>query len=422
MLSLLQELETRWFINQYTSQDFFELYEWWGQVLYFGMDPTAESIHLGNLINFMSAVNFLLKWNKLIIVIGWATGMIGDPGGKENERSFIDPTTLQHNVDMITTQVETLLTNIEHISWQKIKSQVQIINNSIFYQDMSYIGFLRDIGKYITVNSMMTREAVKKRLTEAGKYISYTEFSYMLIQWYDFLKLYQDYKVRLQIAWSDQRWNITIWTELIRKIANTEVYGLTSPLILASNGKKFGKSEGNALRLDQNKTSALDMYNYFYNTQDDDVERYLKLFTLFSLDEIQNIILTHIQKPELRYGQKKLAEWILHILYDINTNTNISIITQYLKRDAQECKKCIDQLWNDKNSIIVDSSNLIDILIEIGLESSKWSAKKSILWWAISLNGNKVTDISYTIQSKDIYKNILILRKWKKFPLFVSIK
>ena len=189
----------------------------------------------------------------------------------------------------------------------------------------------------------MTRETIKKRLTEHGKSISYTEFSYMLMQGYDFFKLYQQHGVRLQIAGSDQWGNITMGTELIRKLSDESVYGLTAPLILASNGKKFGKSEGNALWLDSKKTNVSDMYNYFFNASDEDLPRYLKLLTLYSLDEIHRLVQEHMLNPQMRTGQKKLAEGIMQILYGTHTTQQQMMLATYTTRDPKECHDCIDR-------------------------------------------------------------------------------
>lgn len=416
---LFEQLQQRWFVNQRTSDTLFELYQKGWQTLYFGMDPTADSLHLGNLINFMSAINFLLHWNKLIIIIGGATGMIGDPGGKDSERSFLDVQKLAYNVKSITEQVNIILHHLEMITGQQLLDSVQVVDNMLFYERLSYIDFLRDIGKYITVNSMMTRDTVKKRLTEAGKYISYTEFSYMLMQGYDFYRLYTDHQVRLQIAWSDQRGNITMGTELIRKLSNGEAYGLTSPLILASNGKKFGKSEWNALRLDPNKTSISEMYNYFYNADDQDVGRYLKLLTLYSLTEIDAILAQHQSNTQARYGQKKLAQGIMTILYGQEKSNKQLKLSTYTKWDPQECQECLS-MWLYTDLYPIHSMELIDILMYLWRESSRSSAKQSIISGAISLNGTKITNIAYQLSEQDFNHQVAVIRKWKHFPKFIT--
>ena len=236
MLSLKQELESRWLLKQYTDEKLFELYDQWGQKFYFGMDPTADSLHLGNFVNFMNAVHLMRKWNTCIPLIWWATGMIGDPGGKDSERSFLDEDTLAHNVTSIQNQINTLITNIKSVLWEDLPTQ-PVVNNKDFYDGMWFIDFLREAGKYITVNSMLTKETVRKRIEDPDKSISYTEFSYMLIQGYDFYKLYADQWVKLQIAGSDQWGNVTTGIEIIRKKTDGwEAYAFTCPLVLDSNG------------------------------------------------------------------------------------------------------------------------------------------------------------------------------------------
>ncbi|NOZ45020.1 MAG: tyrosine--tRNA ligase [bacterium] len=270
-------------------------------------------MHLGNLVTIMAAVNFMKRGNTFYVMIGGATGMIGDPGGRDAERTFLDEALLRHNQDAIMQQIQNLLDNLKELSGQKFSFKV--INNYDFYKDMSILEFLRKVGKFITVNTMIAKDIVKRRIEDPDKSISYTEFSYTLLQGYDFLKLYQEDGVKLQISGSDQRGNITTGTELIRKIADKEAYGFTVPLILDSNGKKFGKSAGNAVWIDANKNSPYFVYQFFVNTLDADVERFLKLFTLLDLEEIDLIIHKHKEEPELRYGQKTLANYVVTTLF-----------------------------------------------------------------------------------------------------------
>lgn len=238
MLPLKQELEQRGLLNQYTDEALFELYDQGVQKFYFGMDPTADSLHLGNFVNFMNAVHLMRRGNTCIPLIGGATGMIGDPGGKDSERVFLDEDVLAHNVTSIQNQIGYLLNNIQTVLGEKLNVE-PVFNNKTFYEGTSFLDFLRDVGKYITVNSMMSRETVKKRIEDPDQSISYTEFSYMLIQGNDFYRFFTEQDCKLQIAGSDQWGNITVGTELIRKKTGQTAYGFTCPLILDSNGKKF---------------------------------------------------------------------------------------------------------------------------------------------------------------------------------------
>lgn len=312
-MHLREELEKRGFLYQYTNEEVFTLYDGGQNTLYVGMDPTADSLHLGNFVGFMHAVQWMKRGNHLIFIVGGATGMIGDPGGKNSERSFLDEVTLTHNVQAITKQVGDILENLSLLSGEKFSWEVR--NNLEMYEGMSYLRFLREVGKYITVNQMLTKETVKRRIEDPESSISYTEFSYMLMQAYDFLQLYLQKGCQLQIAGSDQRGNIVTGVELIRKKCDVEVYGVTCPLIVDSTGKKFGKSEGNALWLDPQKNSPFVLFQYFMNTADEDVSRYLHLLTLLTFDEIGKIIDEHHKDPSKRTGQYQLAYYVTKTVF-----------------------------------------------------------------------------------------------------------
>lgn len=307
-MHLREELEKRGFLYQHTSDKLFDIYEQGGQTFYFGCDPTAESLHLGNFVVFMNAVNFMKRGNKLIMVVGGETGMIGDPGGKDAERTMLSQDTLDYNVEKISEQVTKILQNLKELSGEDFVFEV--INNQEFYKDMSFSRFLREVGKYITVNQMMNKETVKKRIEDPEQSISFTEFSYMLLQAYDYHCLHAQKEVNLQIASSDQRGNIVTGIELIGKKTGDEVYGMTGPLILDASGKKFGKSEGNAIWLSATDNSPYFVYQYFMNTADEDVERFLKLLTLLDLELIEEIVENHKIDPSKRDGQIALATYV----------------------------------------------------------------------------------------------------------------
>lgn len=422
MLPLKQELEERWLLNQYTDEALFDLYDQGGQKFYFGMDPTADSLHLGNFVNFINAVHLMRRGNVCIPLIGGATGMIGDPGGKDSERTFLDNEVLAHNISSIQAQISYLINNIKQVMQEDIQAE-EVFNNKTFYEETTFLDFLRDVGKYITVNSMMSRETVKKRIEDPDQSISYTEFSYMLIQGNDFYRLFTEHDCKLQIAGSDQRGNITIGTELIRKKASSTAYGFTCPLILDSNGKKFGKSEGNAIFLDTQKSSPYFIYQYFLNIDDNDVERFLKLFTFYSFDEIAEIMEEHNQNTSLRYGHKKLASYITMLIAWKDAADQAEMITKLLfwQGDVIEIVKCLSNEdilalqsetgWNSRDG---DECTLVELLVSSGLASSNGEAKKLIQGGGISLNEEKIDDIAFKVSWSCCINGVVLLRKGKK--------
>ena len=414
MLKLIDELTYRWLLKDCTDREVFDKLDRWEVTFYFGMDPTADSLHLWNFVNFMTAIHLMKRWNICIPLVWWATGMIGDPGGKDAERVFLDADTLQHNFDAICTQVAWLFDTLQDQIW--ILPHQPIINNKTFYDWLWYLDFLKIVWKYITVNSMMTKETVKKRLQDPDKSISYTEFSYMLIQWYDFVQLYKNHGCTLQIAWSDQWWNITSGTEMIRKLCDRTAYGLTCPLIVDANGKKFGKSAWNAIWLDPKKSSAYVLYQYFINTDDLDVERYLKLFTLYDQSEIEDIMQKHIISPHLREWQIALANSITRLIHWDESMTQAIIATvfsfsldpvnEFKNLDDHSIQNLISRLWS------IPSGDICDMLISCWYCWSKTDAKKLIQQWAIRINWEIIKDITHNVQP--LVHTYGMIQKWKK--------
>lgn len=430
---LKEEIDARWFLNQYTSEDLFSVYEKWWETLYFGVDPTAKSLHLGNFVVFMNAINFMKRWNKLILIVGSATGMIGDPSGKDADRVFLTKEEIAENELAIKTQVGRILENLASLSG--INFPFEVYNNKDFYEGLGYLDFLREVGKYITVNQMMAKETVKRRIEDPDKSISYTEFSYMLLQGYDFFRLYTEKNCKLQISGSDQRWNIVTGIEIIKKKIDKEAYGVTSPLVLDSTGKKFGKSEGNALFLDPTMTTPFQIYQYFMNVGDEDVERYLKLFTLLSLEEIQAIVTKHAENPADRYGQEQLAKYVVYTLHGADAVTQAEKATAFLfgnddklamlkemseqELDAIGKEVGITHIRESQASDNDTSSEnsmrtIIDALFASGLETSRGNAKKDIEAGAIYLNEEKISDINTPLDSWNAINGYFVLRKGKK--------
>ena len=367
--------------------------------------------------------------------------MIGDPGGKDAERSFLDEEVLAHNVNSIQTQINILISNIKSVLWEELPTS-PIVNNKDFYTGMWFLDFLREAGKYITVNSMLTKETVRKRIEDPDKSISYTEFSYMLIQGYDFYKLYTDQWVKLQIAGSDQWGNVTTGTEIIRKKTDGgEAYAFTCPLVLDSNGKKFWKSEWNAIWLDSSKNSPYFVYQYFLNVADADIERFLKLFTFYDFDTIDQIVTTHNHDTATRHGQSMLAEYVVKLIFWPQAARQAQIITNILfgKWDILETIRELSSgdiyaLQAETGGYVTLNSfqgldaeinsawhTIIDLLVQSELASSNGEAKKLVQWWGIYVNEEKIEDIAYTISLSNAINGIILLRKGKKGYRVVKI-
>lgn len=423
-MHLREELEGRWLLYQFSDEKVFDLYEKGGQAFYFGVDPTADSLHLGNFIVFMQAINYMKKGNKLYLIVWGATWMIGDPGGKDSERSFLTQEALTNNVESITKQVGGILSHLREMTG--FDFQFEVINNMDFYKEMSFIDFLRDVGKHITVNSMIKKETVRRRIEEADKSISYTEFSYMLLQANDYVQLYKKNNVRLQICGSDQRGNCVTGLELIRKLHNDgpEAFVASWPLVLDSNGKKFGKSEWNAIWLDPRKSTPYSVYQYFINTTDEDVERYLKLLTLLDFDTIDEIVKTHMSDTSKRYWQSQLAQYVISTIFGSQAANEAQKISTILFSNKEEkmsqlawmSQEELAALYNEVGGIhnVDKLTNILDLCVMSGLTSSKWDAKQSIQQWAIFMNEVAITDMHYEVVAEDYVNGVLLIRKGKK--------
>lgn len=419
MKSLKQELADRWLLYQTSNEGFFEKFDSGEGTFYCWFDPTADSLHLWNFIGFMVWVHLMRRWNKYIALTGWATGMIWDPGWKESERSFLSMVDLDNNQVKISDQISKILENLKGFTWNEFK--YSFVNNKDFYTDMGYLDFLREVGKYITVNVMMSKDTVKKRIEDNDKSISYTEFSYMLLQWYDFSKLYKESWVTLQIWWQDQWWNLVTWTELIRKKYDWESFALTWPLITDSTWRKFGKSEGNALFLDKSKTSPYEIYQYFMNIGDEDISRYMKMLTLIETEEIDNIVEKHLEAPEKREWQKVLAYKVVEIIHwtkeaDLALKISDFMFSwdnrlEVLKAlDNEEILTFRNALWGFK----YEWENLFEIIVKSWLAKSNSEARQSLQSGAVYLQEEKISDPKIDFSDKFINDKVLLLRKGKK--------
>lgn len=345
--------------------------------------------------------------------------MIGDPGGKDAERTFLSTEDLDNNQKAISNQISNILKNLESFTWNKF--EYDFVNNKDFYTNMWYLDFLREVWKYITVNVMMSKDTVKKRIEDPSKSISYTEFSYQLLQWYDFCKLFKDDWVTLQIGWQDQWGNLVTWTELIRKKYDSETYALTWPLITDSSGKKFGKSEGNAMFLSKQKTSPYFIYQYFMNTPDEDVSRYLKMLTLIETEEIDEIVKKHLETPENREGQKLLAYKVVEIVHGTGEAELSLKISDFMfwwadrveilnTLSDDEINTFYKAMWGLKYS----NENLFETIVNSWLAKSNREAREAVQSWALHINEQKITDFDYDVSKDFINDKVFLIRKGKK--------
>lgn len=399
-----EELQKRGLIKDVAGEGIEELINKGGVTFYWGTDPTADSLHLGHYSSLVTAKRLMKMGHNPILLCGGATGRIGDPR-PTSEREIIDIDVLNHNIECIRKQIDEIF-----------EGKARLVNNYEWFKDYNYLDFLRDIGKYINVNYMLSKDIINRRL-ETG--ITYAEFSYMLIQGYDFLHMYQDLGCTMQVEGSDQWGNITTGIELIRKILGREAYGFTMPLILDSNGKKFGKSEGNALWLDKNKTSSYELYQYLINTDDSKVEEYLKVFTFLSLDEIDAIMACHKKAPEQRSAQKELAKQIITDLRGENEFLHAKEVSEALF--TGNIKNLTDdeikEVFKGVPTVTYEDKDLIDILVSVGITSSKREAREFLASGAILVNGLVVHEENYHLENKTYN---IIRRGKKKYYLVVK--
>jgi len=419
MKPLKQELEDRGLLYQISNEKLFEIFDKGEGTFYCGFDPTADSLHLGNFIGFMVWVHLMRRGNKYIALTWGATWMIGDPGWKDAERNFLSMEDLDNNQKAISAQISWIFSNLEKFTWNSYKHS--FVNNKDFYEGMWYLDFLREVGKYITINVMMSKDTVKKRIEDPTKSISYTEFSYMLLQGYDFVKLYKDDWVTLQIWWQDQWGNLVTWTELIRKKHDAETYALTWPLITDSTGKKFGKSEGNAMFLSKKKTSPYFIYQYFMNTADEDLSKYLKMLTLIETEEIDEIVKKHMEKPEDREGQKLLAYKVVEIIHWAKEADMALKISSFMfgwedrvevleSLDDEEIVTFKNAMWGFK----YNQENLFEAIVTSWLAKSNSQAREAVKSWAIFINEQKISDFNHDVFADFINDKVMLIRKGKK--------
>lgn len=411
-MNIFEELKARGLVFQTTDEEALVKALTEGQVSYYtGYDPTADSLHLGHLVAILTSRRLQLAGHKPYALVGGATGLIGDPSFKDAERSLQTKDTVDGWVTKIQGQLSRFL------DFENGDNKAEMVNNYDWFSDISFIDFLRDVGKYYTVNYMMSKDSVKKRI-ETG--ISYTEFAYQIMQGYDFYELNDKHNVTLQIGGSDQWGNMTAGTELLRRKADKSGHVMTVPLITDSTGKKFGKSEGNAVWLDADKTSPYEMYQFWLNVMDDDAVRFLKIFTFLSLDEIAEIEKQFDAARHERLAQKILAKEVVTLVHGEEAYNQALNITEQLfagnikNLSAKELKQ---GLSNVPNYAVQDEDNLniIELLVTSGIVNSKRQAREDVANGAIYVNGERVQDLDYTLSDSDkIDGELTVIRRGKK--------
>ena len=401
-MTFFEELKWRGLIKDVSSPDIEKKLNEESITFYWGTDPTADSLHLGHYSSLVTAKRLAKAGHHPILLVGGATGLIGDPRPTA-EREIIDKEVLNRNLEGIKKQVDKIF-----------DGKAEIVNNYDWFKGYEFLDFLRDVGKYINVNYMLDKDIIRRRL-ESG--ITYAEFSYTLIQGYDFLRLFLDHNCVLQAEGSDQWGNITTGIDLIRKITGREAYGFTMPLVLDKNGKKFGKSEGNALWLDKNKTSSYKLYQYLVNVDDSMVIDYLKIFTFLTKEEIDELEIKNKEHPELREAHKALAREIICDLHGNDEYENALKLSQVLFTEefSNLSASAIEEVFSNNPIISVTSNNLVDLLIEVGAAKSKRESREFINGNAIKINGNKISDVDYVISDNDFIDNkYIIIKRGKK--------
>ncbi len=395
---------------------------------YVGFDPTADSLHIGNLVPVMLLVHLQRAGHKPVALVGGATGLVGDPSGKSAERPLLDLEDLNHNLESQKKQLQKFL------NFDDSKNSAEIVNNYDWFKELGFLEFIRDVGKHITVNYMMSKDSVKNRL-ESG--MSFTEFSYQLVQGYDFYHLYQNNDCKLQMGGSDQWGNIVTGTELIRRKAQGEAFALTAPLIKKADGTKFGKSEGGNIWLDPERTSPYKFYQYWLNTSDEDASNFIKIFTLLGKEEIESLEKEHAVAPHMRILQKALAEDVtrrVHSEEELQTAINASKIL--FGKSTTEDLASLDEKTllsvfegvpqvNVQKSDLEATENYVDLLSTVTQEvifTSKGEARRMLKGGGVSVNKSKITDMEAKPEFDLLQGKYFLVQKGKKNYYLVVVE
>lgn len=421
-MNIIDDLMWRGAINQMTDEEGLrQLTQEKAVSLYCGVDPTGDSMHIGHLIPFMILRRFQLAGHRPVIVIGGATGSIGDPSGRTSERVLQTKEQVQHNVEKLTAQMKRLF-----LTSQEDQEAVRLVNNYDWTKELSLLDFLRDYGKHFNLNTMLAKDVVASRL-EVG--ISFTEFSYQILQSIDFLQLFRKEDVQVQIGGADQWGNITAGLELIRKVegAESRAYGLTIPLMLKSDGTKFGKSAGGAVWLDPEKTTPYEFYQFWLNQDDRDVIKYIKYFTFLEKEEIEALETAVQEEPHKRQAQKRLAEEVTRFVHgeaalqDALKITNALFTGDVQQLNADEIEQGFKNMPTFESEKV--EQNLATWLVDLGIEPSRRQSREDIQNGAISINGEKITDLEHVWTPEQSFEGRFVLvRRGKKKYFLVRLK
>lgn len=411
--SLIEDLEWRGLLYQQTDAEGMEqLLNKEKVALYVGVDPTADSMHIGHIVPLLTLRRFQLAGHRPVLLVGGATGMIGDPSGRSTERNLLTEDQIARNVAGLKSQMERIFDFSDEVSGAKL------VNNHDWVGKLSIIDFLRDYGKLVNVNYLLSKDTIASRL-ETG--ISFTEFTYTIIQGLDFNHLYNHHNVKIQVGGSDQWGNITTGLEIIRKTheEETNAFGITIPLVTKADGTKFGKTAGGAVWLDPEKTSPYEFYQFWVNAADADVVKYLKIFTFLSREEIEALEAAVQEEPHLRKAQKTLAAEMTKLIHGEDGLVQAEKITAALFSgdlkglSVEEMKVAFSGVPSIE--LPKEDKNIVDIIVEAKISSSKRQAREDVTNGAISVNGEKVTDLDYTIEAKDRLEDAFaIIRRGKK--------
>ncbi|TNE45173.1 MAG: tyrosine--tRNA ligase [Deltaproteobacteria bacterium] len=385
------------------------------RTIYCGFDPTADSLHVGSLMPLLALRRLQLAGHRPVVLVGGGTGLIGDPSGKKGERSLNEAETVAQWSDALREQMS------QFVDFDCGDNSAVMVNNFDWLSGLSTIEFLRDVGKHFSVNAMMGKESVRARIQREGEGISYTEFSYMILQSYDFLRLLEDHNCTVQIGGSDQWGNITAGIDLIRRFGHEQAYGITLPLVVKADGTKFGKTEDGTIWLDPKKTSPYEMYQFWLNTADADVSKFLRYFTFLSKEEIEALDRSLEEAPEKREAQRTLAQEVTSLVHGEGaveeaetitkaffTNSLHTLSHSLMKQAFQGAPKTI--LTQDEESV-----ELLDLLVRSELAPSKGRARRLVQDGAVSVNGEKVRDVQAFLQREDaLHGEFLVIKKGKK--------
>lgn len=414
-MTIFNELNERNLIFQSTGEEELQKLLETQQTIYCGFDPTGESLHVGHLFPMKTLMRFAKSGHNIICVVGGATGMIGDPSGKNSERQLLDESTIQENVTKISNQLEKIATNAG------VYNNARFVNNYEWTSTLNLIDFFRSVGKHFPLTQMLAKESVKNRI-EAG--ISYTEFSYQVLQSLDFEHLYRTYNCTIQIGGSDQWGNMTAGMEYIRRknselgtVDNEKAHVITFPLLTKSDGTKFGKSEGGAVWLDANKTSPFQYYQFWFNVSDADVVKYLKYFSDLNSDELKDLSRLHEEAPHLRIAQKQLAKEMTILVHGENTYAKVIEMSavlfsnEFSKLSAPEILEILEGV---KTIYVDESITIIDALVQNDLAKSNREARTFVGGGAVAINGVKCLEECLVEKSMAIDEKVVVLKRGKK--------